>query len=109
MSDPVPLPLTVAVLAGGISSEHEVSLSSGTSVREGLLAGGHRVLMVEIARDGTWSCDGEQLRLEPAGGLLGADVVFPALHGPFGEDGVVQGLLESLDIPYAGTREGRGC
>jgi len=103
MSDPAPPPLTVAVLAGGLSSEHEVSLSSGTSIREGLLAGGHRVLMVEIGRDGTWRRDGEPLRLEPAGGLLGADVVFPALHGPFGEDGVVQGLLESLNVPYVGS------
>jgi D-alanine-D-alanine ligase len=41
--------------------------------------------------------------LEPAGGLLGCDVVFPALHGPYGEDGVVQGLLEALDVPYCGA------
>ena len=41
-------------------------------------------------------------RCEPAGGLLGADAVFPVLHGPFGEDGTVQGLLECLDVPYVG-------
>ena len=41
--------------------------------------------------------------LEPAAGLLGADVVFPALHGPFGEDGTVQGLFELLDVPYVGA------
>ena len=95
--------MTVAVLAGGRSSEHDVSLSSGAGVREGLLACGHRVLWVEIARDGGWSYEGESLALTPGGGLLGADVVFPALHGPFGEDGVVQGLLEALDVPYVGA------
>ena len=42
-------------------------------------------------------------RLRPGGGLLGADVVFPVLHGPFGEDGTVQGLLELLDVPYVGA------
>ncbi len=96
-------PLKVAVLAGGRSSEHEVSLSSGASVREGLLAGGHEVLLVEIGRDGAWRLQGEQLALHPGGGLLGADVAFPVLHGPFGEDGTVQGVLETLDVAYVGA------
>ncbi len=103
MNGPGALPMTVAVLAGGRSSEHDVSLSSAAGVRDGLLAFGHRVLWVEIARDGAWSHDGAPVTLTPGGGLLGADVVFPALHGPFGEDGVVQGLLESLDVPYVGS------
>jgi D-alanine-D-alanine ligase len=93
----------VAVLAGGRSSEHEVSLSSAASVREGLTAAGHDVLAVDLARDGTWSCDGEEVDLRAGRGLLGADAVFPALHGPFGEDGTVQGLLELLDVPYVGS------
>jgi D-alanine-D-alanine ligase len=93
----------VAVLAGGRSSEHDVSLASAESVRAGLAAGGHEPLDVRIDRDGRWSRDGEPLRLEPAGGLLGVDAVFPALHGPFGEDGTVQGLLELLDVPYVGA------
>ena len=95
--------LTVAVLAGGRSSEHEVSLSSGVAVREGLLAAGHEVLSVEIGRDGAWRLDGERLSVTPGDGLLGADVVFPALHGPFGEDGTVQGMLETLDVAYVGA------
>jgi D-alanine-D-alanine ligase len=95
--------LTVAVLAGGRSSEHDVSLSSGTAVRDGLLAAGHEVLWVEIARDGVWRQDGRSLSVTPAGGLLSADVVFPVLHGPFGEDGTVQGLLETLDVAYVGA------
>jgi D-alanine-D-alanine ligase len=92
----------VAVLSGGRSSEHEVSLRSGTSVAAGLTAAGHAVLPVLIERDGSWSHGGEGVPLVPAAGLLDADVVFPVLHGPFGEDGTVQGLLECLDIAYVG-------
>jgi D-alanine-D-alanine ligase len=95
--------LTVAVLAGGRSSEHDVSLSSGAAVRDGLLQAGHRVIWVEIGRDGAWRRDGEVLSVSPGGGLLGADVAFPVLHGPFGEDGTVQGLLETLDVAYVGA------
>jgi D-alanine-D-alanine ligase len=95
--------LTVAVLAGGRSSEHEVSLSSGEAVRDGLLACGHEVVWVQVGEDGAWRRDGERLSVSPGGGLLGADVVFPALHGPFGEDGTVQGLLETLDVAYVGA------
>jgi D-alanine-D-alanine ligase len=93
----------VAVLAGGRSSEHDVSLASGESVRDGLAEAGHEVLHVLLERDGRWMHDGAELDLRAAGGLLGADVVFPALHGPFGEDGTVQGLLELLDVPYVGS------
>jgi D-alanine-D-alanine ligase len=93
----------VAVLAGGRSSEHDVSLASAEAVCEGLESGGHEPLRVMLSREGRWSHDGKPLALEPGGGLLGADAVFPALHGPFGEDGTVQGLLELLDVPYVGA------
>ena len=56
-----------------------------------------------IERSGAWVHDGEALALSPGGGLLEADAVFPVLHGPFGEDGTVQGLLELLDVPYVGA------
>jgi D-alanine-D-alanine ligase len=95
--------MRVAVLAGGRSSEHDVSLASAESVRAGLAEGGHEPVDVRIGRDGRWTSGGEALRLEPGAGLLGVDVVFPALHGPFGEDGTVQGLLELLDVPYVGA------
>jgi D-alanine-D-alanine ligase len=95
--------MRVAVLAGGRSSEHEVSLGSAAFVREGLVAAGHEVLPVTIERTGAWTHDGETLALRPGDGLLGAEVVFPVLHGPFGEDGTVQGLLELLDVPYVGA------
>jgi D-alanine-D-alanine ligase len=97
--------LNVAVLSGGRSSEHDVSLSSGAAVRDGLLAAGHEVLSVQIDRDGAWRADGEgeRLALTPGAGLLEADVVFPVLHGRFGEDGTVQGLLEMLGVAYVGS------
>jgi D-alanine-D-alanine ligase len=93
----------VVVLAGGRSSEHEVSLRSGAAVAAGLREAGHEAVVVTIARDGGWSQPGAAVELVPAGGLLGAEAVFPALHGAFGEDGSVQGLLEWLDVPYVGS------
>jgi D-alanine-D-alanine ligase len=95
--------MRVAVLAGGRSSEHDVSLDSAAFVREAVAAAGHEVLPVTIERAGAWVHDGEALSLTPGGGLLGADAVFPVLHGPFGEDGTVQGLLELLDVAYVGA------
>jgi D-alanine-D-alanine ligase len=93
----------VAVLGGGRSSEREVSLASAESVRAGLAEGGHQPVEVVVEPDGRWTVAGEPLALRPSGGLLDADVVFPALHGPFGEDGTVQGLLDLLDVPYVGA------
>ncbi len=79
----------VAVLMGGWSSERPVSLSSGGQCAAALEAGGFRVTRVDVGRD-----IAEVLaRLKP-------DVVFNALHGPFGEDGCIQGILEILAIPY---------
>ncbi len=95
--------MRIAVLAGGRSSEHDVSLRSGAAVVAGLREGGHEAIEVTIARNGAWSHAAGAVELVPAGGLLGADVAFPALHGPFGEDGSIQGLLEWLDLPYVGS------
>jgi D-alanine-D-alanine ligase len=92
----------VAVIRGGRSSEHEISLQSGASVAAGLREAGHDVVDVLIEHDGRWTRDGEEIELRAAGGLLDVDVAFPVLHGPFGEDGSVQGLLETLDVAYAG-------
>ncbi|MFZ0042813.1 MAG: D-alanine--D-alanine ligase family protein [Solirubrobacteraceae bacterium] len=95
----------MAVLAGGRSSEHDVSLASAASVAEGLQAAGHEVTAIEIGRDGVWRRAGEAevMTVRLGGGLADFDVVFPVLHGPFGEDGTVQGLLECLDVPYVGA------
>jgi len=94
--------MKVAVISGGRSSEHDISVNSGASVAAGLREAGHDVTEVRIDRDGRWTADGEEVQMRAAGGLLGCDVAFPVLHGPFGEDGTVQGLLESLEIAYAG-------
>jgi D-alanine-D-alanine ligase len=96
-------PARVAVLGGGRSSEHEVSLASAASVRAGLEDAGHQPVAIDVGRDGVWRRDGAPLALAPGQGLDGVDVVFPVLHGPFGEDGTVQGLLECLDVPYVGA------
>lgn len=103
----------VVLLAGGRSSERDVSLASGEAVATGLHDQGHDVVRVEIGRDGRWFQvvhygpeslpTGEPLAITPGEGLLGSDVVFPVLHGPFGEDGVIQGTLETLDVPYVGS------
>jgi D-alanine-D-alanine ligase len=95
--------MRVAVLSGGRSSEHDVSRRSGEAVARGLEDGGHEALRVEISREGSWSRDGAAVELAPGAGLLDCEVAFPALHGPFGEDGSVQGLLEWLDLPYVGS------
>jgi D-alanine-D-alanine ligase len=93
----------VAVLGGGRSSEHDVSLESARSVREGLRQAGHEPVEVLVQRDGRWKQGRRLLALAPGAGLLEVDVVFPALHGPFGEDGTVQGMLDLLDVPYVGA------
>jgi D-alanine-D-alanine ligase len=102
----------VAILAGGRSSEHDISLASARSVLESLHPEGYEVVTVAIGRDGRWelgSGDGSVAETLPvpaanAPATLGSvDVVLPILHGPFGEDGTVQGLLELAGIPYVGA------
>jgi D-alanine-D-alanine ligase len=83
------------VLQGGRSSEHEVSLDSARSVVEGLDRNRYDVTTIEIPREGPW--------LLAADDAAGLDVVFPVLHGPFGEDGAVQGLLELAGVAYVGA------
>ena len=95
--------MRIAVLGGGISSEHEVSLNSASSVAAGLREAGHETVEVTISREGRWTTAGEPVAFAPGEGLLGCDAVFPVLHGPGGEDGSIQGLLEVLDVPYAGS------
>lgn len=94
----------VVVLGGGRSSEHEISLASSASVADTLAAAGWDVVRVTIDRKGRWYGPAGEVTLVPgAGAVLGADVVFPVLHGPFGEDGTVQGLLEMIDVAYVGS------
>jgi D-alanine-D-alanine ligase len=82
----------VAVLYGGLSSEREVSLNTGKAIAQALQGRGHDVVLLDVGRD-------VAARLRE----LRADVAFNALHGRFGEDGCIQGLLEAMGIPYTGS------
>jgi D-alanine-D-alanine ligase len=106
----------VAVVAGGRSSEHEISVASARSVIEALDPDRYEVETIEIGRDGRWALNSGMKALDrpvaetlpvPTGSppeTLGrVDVVLPILHGPFGEDGTVQGLLELAGVPYVGA------
>jgi D-alanine-D-alanine ligase len=90
----------VAVLHGGRSGEHEVSVRSAKAVMAALDPARYEVVPVFISKAGKW--DPRPIVPEP-GGNPGIDVVFPVLHGTFGEDGTVQGLLELAGLPYAGA------
>jgi len=94
------MPLRVAVLCGGRSGEHEISLRSAESIVAGLDRVKYEVQRIFISPEGRW----EPGPISPQPGANpGIDVVFPVLHGTFGEDGTVQGLLELADLPYVGA------
>ena len=90
----------VAVIYGGRTGEHEVSLRSAKSIIEAIDTEKYKVLHYVISKEGKWSP--RPIVPEP-GGNPGVDVAFPVLHGTFGEDGTVQGLLELADLPYVGA------
>jgi len=137
--------MTVAVLFGGKSGEHEVSLVSASSVVRRIDRTKHSLVLIGIAKDGVWYVQDESevervvrdtnavlkiaqdssriVSLVPGGGTeqamqigqigtnkdgakqekkLAVDIVFPVLHGSYGEDGLVQGLLEMAELPYCG-------
>ena len=122
---------TVGLFFGGRSAEHEVSLRSAATIHAALRAAGHRVAPIGIERSGAWrympltgsafhrevdprACAvtlapggaGQLMACEASNGaaaLPRIDVAFPALHGPFGEDGCLQGLFETCGIPYVGA------
>ena len=119
----------VMVVFGGRSEEHDVSLASARAITEALQRGGHHeVVPVGITRSGRWVSSGDPMReldpghkelpdgstLEISGppataddklpaNLGQVDVVFPVLHGPYGEDGTIQGMLELAGVPYVGS------
>jgi D-alanine-D-alanine ligase len=90
----------VAVIYGGRSGEHEVSLRSAKSIIDAMDAEKYKAIHYLISKEGKWSP--RPLVPEPNGNA-GIDVVFPVLHGTFGEDGTLQGLLELADLPYVGA------
>ena len=109
----------VLLLFGGRSAEHEVSCATAVAVYDALDSGGHQVIPVGIDREGAWylaDVSQRQMhaagrpatleipggRLRSAGDVIDFDVAFPVLHGPFGEDGTIQGLFEMAGIRYVG-------
>ena len=120
--------LRVGVLFGGRSGEHEVSLASARSIIAALDADKYQVVGIGISQDGRWLTQGDPMALlsqraaDPEPGASGSqasggrelvpgatgrafpqlDVIFPVLHGPYGEDGTVQGMLEMAGLPYVG-------
>ena len=86
------LALRVAILAGGSSAEAQVSRNSAAQIEQALVDSGHKTQVIELNDH----CVQALLTMQP-------DVVFPALHGPPGEDGTVQGMLEMLHLPYVGS------
>ncbi|MBM3726214.1 MAG: D-alanine--D-alanine ligase [Acidobacteria bacterium] len=91
--------IRVAVLCGGRSGEHEISLRSAESIIRALDPARYEVKRYFISKQGVW--DPGPILPQP-GANAGIDVVFPVLHGTFGEDGTVQGLLELAGLPYVG-------
>ena len=82
----------VGVLWGGLSAEREISRMTGETVCAALETRGYRVQAIPVEADGAWIAQAQK-----------TDVIFIALHGKFGEDGAVQGVLETLGIPYTGS------
>ena len=107
---------TVGILFGGQSGEHEVSLMSAQSVLSAIDRNRYNVIPIGIDKNGRWLLENPLPRLQagesappeapswpdPAQ-LAGLDIIFPVLHGPYGEDGVIQGFFELADIPYVGN------
>ena len=91
--------LRVAVIYGGRSGEHEISIRSANAIMAGLDPARYDIVPHFISKEGKW--DPRPILPEP-GGNEGIDVVFPVLHGTFGEDGTMQGLLELAGLPYVG-------
>jgi D-alanine-D-alanine ligase len=121
--------MRIGVLFGGRSGEHEVSLASAASVIRALNPAKYEAVLIGISKDGRWLVGGSAQKMLPevlkagqhvvlpadpgsaalvpmsgsAGPSVHVDVVFPVLHGTFGEDGTVQGLLELAGLPYVGA------
>lgn len=96
--------LSVAVIGGGQNCEHEVSLASAQSVAAALRASGHTVAELTIERDGGWRVGSNPLSASGAVAVLeSVDVVFPAVHGPGGEDGTLAALCGLVGVPFVGS------
>lgn len=115
--------INIGVIFGGASTEHDVSIVSGTSVLRNLNKDKYNVFPIYINKEGKWfkyEYNNEEFKVGDQ--IIGVeridniceylkkmDIVFPVLHGLFGEDGTIQGMLEMLKIPYVGTKVLGSC
>jgi D-alanine-D-alanine ligase len=116
--------LHVGIIFGGVSPEHEVSIASAKNIDRAIPRDAYDVSLIYVTREGvwqlvTWSQTGDivllqdnlsllpnghqQLHLKHTQGFLSCDVIFPIIHGAFGEDGCLQGLCEFMRVPYVGA------
>lgn len=95
--------ITVGILFGGKSTEHEVSLLSAKNVVEALDKNKYQAVLIKITKEGKWQLENKNVvRASNTEIIKTLDVVFPVLHGPLGEDGAIQGLLKIMDVPFIG-------
>ena len=95
--------IKLGIVYGGMSTEHDVSKKSAKSVVENLNKQKYEIYDIYINKNGEWT-DKKNNKIENIFELLkNLDVVFPILHGKYGEDGTIQGMFEMLNIPYVGA------
>lgn len=95
--------MKVCVIFGGMSTEHEVSIMSAKNVIDNLDKNKYKIYPTFIDKNGIWMHDNKKIK-DVEGFLKEMDIVFPVLHGKYGEDGTLQGMLEMLKIPYVGCK-----
>lgn len=95
--------IKIALIMGGKSAEHEVSLASGQAVLNNIDRKKYNVLPVKITKSGIWKTDKTSITIDTLKKIQSVDVAFIMMHGPYGEDGTIQGLLEMLDVVYTGA------
>lgn len=93
--------MKVGVIYGGMSTEHDVSMMSGKNVLENLDKKKYDIIPIYIDKNGKWYINNKEIK-NIVDKLKEMDVIFPVLHGLYGEDGTIQGMLELLKIPYVG-------
>ena len=101
--------LKVAVIYGGMSTEHEVSIISGKNVMDNLDKSKYDIYPIKITKDGKWLDKREREVKDVFKFLKEMNVVFPVLHGLYGEDGTLQGMLEMAKVPYVGCKVLASC
>ena len=97
--------INLGIIFGGMSTEHEISIKSATSIINNLNKQKYNIFKVFIDKDGSWYDKNKNIEIKNiAEYLKKLDIVFPILHGKYGEDGTIQGMLEILKIPYVGCK-----